>query len=167
MCTVRPICPADDAAAIAAIYKPFVEATTISFETTAPSADEMCERLLHLPFAGFVCEGDEGILGYCYAHPWKERPAYCRTLETSLYLAPHAQGRGIGRRLMEALIPACRAWGAHVLIACITAENTRSCRFHETLGFRKVSHFHAVGYKFDRPLDVVDYELILEPAIHP
>ena len=159
MITIRPIRAREDAAAIAAIYKPYVEDSTISFETTAPTADEMQERLLHLPFPGFVCEECGAVQGYAYAHPWKERPAYHHTLETSLYLAPQAQGRGIGRRLMAALVPACRAWGARVLIACITAENVRSCRFHEALGFRRASYFHSVGCKFGRDLDVVDYEL--------
>ena len=159
---IRPLRAEEDAAAVAALYKPYVEETTVSFETSAPGEAEMRERLLHLPFPGFAYEEGGELLGYCYAHPWKERPAYCHTLETTLYLAPQAQGRGIGRALMEQLIPACRAWGAHVLIACITAENERSCRFHAALGFRQASLFHAVGYKFGRRLDVVDYELVLE-----
>lgn len=160
---IRPLRATEDAAAVAALYKPYVEQTTASFETTAPGEAEMRDRLLHLPFPGFAHEESGNLLGYCYAHPWKNRPAYSRTLETTLYLAPQAQGRGIGRALMAALIPACRAWGAHVLIACITAENTRSCRLHESLGFRQASHFHAVGHKFGRYLDVIDYELHLTP----
>lgn len=158
---IRQLRPESDAAAVAAIYAPFVEGTTVSFEVTPPGAAEMQQRLLHLPLPGFVYEEEGRVLGYCYAHLWKERPAYCRTLETTLYLAPQAQGRGVGRALMGALIPACRAWGARVLIACITAENERSCRFHESLGFRRASLFHAVGYKFGRWLDVADYELAL------
>ena len=159
---IRPLRAAEDAAAIAAIYAPFVEGTTVSFEIAPPGEAEMRERLLHLPFPGYVYEEGGKVLGYCYAHPWKERPAYGHTLETTLYLVPQAQGRGIGRALMAALIPACRAWGARVLIACITAENEPSCRFHESLGFRRASHFHSVGYKLGRWLDVVDYELVLE-----
>lgn len=159
---IRPLQALDDAAALAAIYAPFVADTSISFETVPPTAEEMRERLLHLPLPGYVFEEDGRILGYCYAHLWKERPAYGHTLETTLYLIPEAQGRGIGRQLMGALIPACRAWGARVLIACITAENERSCRFHEALGFRRASLFHAVGYKFGRWLDVADYELLLD-----
>ena len=63
--------------------------------------------------------------------------------------------------LMERLIADCREAGLHVLIACITADNEASCRFHEKLGFEKVSEFRQVGRKFDRWLDVADYELIL------
>lgn len=158
---IRLIRPQEDAASVAALYKPYVEGTTVSFEVQPPGEDEMRDRLLHLPFPGYLYEEDGETLGYCYAHPWKERPAYCHTLETTVYLAPEAQGRGIGRRLMEQLISACRAHGARALIACITAENEASCRFHESLGFSRVSLFRAVGRKFDRWLDVVDYELML------
>ncbi|MDE6403235.1 MAG: GNAT family N-acetyltransferase, partial [Muribaculaceae bacterium] len=68
---------------------------------------------------------------------------------------------GIGRELMKELIAECRRRGFHSLIACITAENTVSCAFHERLGFVRVSHFKEVGYKSGRKLDVVDYQLIL------
>lgn len=161
---IRALRPTEDAAAIAALYAPFVEGSTVSFETTPPEVEEMRERLLHLPLPGLVYEENGAVLGYCFAHLWKERPAYGHTLETTLYLAPEAQGRGIGRALMAELIPMCRDWGARVLIACITAENERSCRFHESLGFRRASLFHAVGYKLGRWLDVVDYELDLHAA---
>ena len=62
---------------------------------------------------------------------------------------------------MQRLITDCRELGIHALIACITAENTRSCLFHEHLGFTRVSLFPEVGYKLGRRLDVVDYELLL------
>ena len=68
---------------------------------------------------------------------------------------------GLGRALMESLVPLCRAAGCRVLIACITAENQASVAFHEALGFRQVSLFPAVGCKFGRLLDVVDLYLPL------
>ena len=108
-----------------------------------------------------MAENNGKLIGYCYAHPWKERAAYCKTLETTIYLASEAKGKGLGTRLMDRLIDECRNRGYHVLIACITAENEESCQFHERLGFKKVSHFEQVGQKFGRWLDVADYELIL------
>ena len=101
------------------------------------------------------------MIGYCYAHPWKEKAAYQTTLETTIYLSPEHTGKGIGRRMMEHLIADCREKGFHALVACITADNVGSCHLHEQLGFRKVSHFEQVGQKFHRWLDVVDYELLL------
>lgn len=160
----------EDAAAVAAIYRYYVEETTISFELVAPDEEVMRGRILAIVSAGFpyyvweegAPDGEKEILGYCCAHPWKERPAYADTLETTLYLAPVAQGRGIGRALMQRLITDCCALGVHALIACITAENTRSCRFHERLGFIRVSLFPEVGYKQGKRLDVADYELLLQ-----
>ena len=159
---IRPF-RTEDAAAIADIYNYYVLHTTTSFETARVSAEQMKDRLTdfsqHAPV--LVAEEDGAIVGYCYAHPWKDRAAYSHTCETTVYLAPSAFGKGIGRRMMEQLIAGCRLRGIHVLIACITAENTASCMFHERLGFRKVSEFHQVGQKFGRWLDVVDYELMI------
>lgn len=101
------------------------------------------------------------IFKYCYAHLWKEREAYSKTLETTVYLAPEACHKGIGPLLMTHLIDECRRQGYHALIACITADNLSSLRFHQRLGFRQVSRFSEVGRKFDRWLDVIDLELIL------
>lgn len=163
---IRNVEPENDAEALAAIYNEYVLGTTISFETEAISPAQMARRI-----AGFasqypylVYEEAGQVLGHCYAHRWKERAAYARTWESTIYLAPQACGKGVGQALMQELISRCRAAGCRVLIACITQGNERSCRFHESLGFRRVSHFHAVGEKFGKLLDVVDYQLNLTGA---
>ena len=153
----------EDAAAIAAIYNEYVLHTTVSFETEAVSEEEMRERIRRFS-AGYpyiVEESDGEIRGYCYAHAWKERAAYCRSWETTIYLRSDCVGLGIGSRLMQELIARCRAAGCHTLIACITGDNTTSRMFHEQLGFSSVSRFREVGVKFGRFLDVEDYQLIL------
>lgn len=159
---IREVHP-DDAAQIAGIYNRYILETTISFETQPLSAEDMRKRIEEISsyFPYLVAENNGKLIGYCYAHPWKERAAYCKTLETTIYLASEAKGKGLGTRLMDRLIDECRNRGYHVLIACITAENEESCQFHERLGFKKVSHFEQVGQKFGRWLDVADYELIL------
>ena len=159
---IREVRP-DDAAQIAEIYNRYILETTISFETQPLSAEDMRIRIEEISsyFPYFVAENNGKLTGYCYAHPWKERAAYCKTLETTIYLASEAKGKGLGTRLIDRLIDECRNRGYHVLIACITAENEESCQFHERLGFKKVSHFEQVGQKFGRWLDVADYELIL------
>lgn len=150
---------------ITSIYAHYVVHTDISFETVAPAAEEMLRRFRDItPYAPYLVAIDAGgnVVGYCYAHPWKERAAYCHTLETTVYLAPTVCGHGIGTQLMQALIEACRrSTDAHVLIACITHGNEASCRLHAAVGFTQVSHFHQVGRKGGRWLDVVDYELVL------
>lgn len=157
---IRPATP-HDAAAIAALYNHYVLHTTASFEEEAVPVEAMRRRIeetaARWPY--LVWEEQGRVAGYCYAHPWKARPAYRHTLETTVYLDPACTGRGIGTRLMHALIAACRQRGAHALVACITADNTASRRLHERLGFRQASEFHEVGFKHGRWLGVVDYEL--------
>lgn len=164
MHTIRPVGPSDHEA-ILTIYNHYVTDTVISFETSPLTLEEMSRRIdtISSSYPYFVCENqdDGSIAGYCYAHQWKERAAYSKTLETTIYLSPDYTGSGIGKELMEALIKACRAAGFETLIACITYGNHASCRLHEKLGFSKVSHFHRVGKKFGFTLDVIDYQLIL------
>lgn len=158
----------DDAGAIAAIYNHYILHTDISFEIMPLTADEMRSRIAAICGGGgdeapyFVCETDGTVAGYCYAHPWKERHAYYRSMETTVYVAPSHHRKGIGTALMLRLIDCLRRDDdIHALIACITGGNEASCRLHERLGFRKVSHFKEVGYKFGKFIDVTDYELLL------
>lgn len=152
-----------DAEAIANIYNPCIAHTTITFETEAVSVEEMRHRIetISASFPYYVYEEDGQILGYCYAHLWKERAAYAHTLETTVYLASEAQGKGIGTLLMRHLIRECKMRGFHALIACITEGNAPSIRMHQKLGFKPVSHFEQVGNKFGKWLGVDDMELIL------
>lgn len=108
-----------------------------------------------------VCEDKGHVKGYCYVHPWKSRKAYERTLEISIYLTPDMTNAGIGTLLFGKVLEETRRTYAHSLIACITATNKASISFFTTHGFRKVSYFKEVGYKFGRWLDVTDLELIL------
>lgn len=156
---VRP----SDAAAITAIYNPFITDTTVSFETEPLTTAQMLQRIeqisAHYPY--YVCEIGGQVCGYCYLHPWKERVAYSHTLEVTIYLVPSAQSQGVGRQMLQRLINDGRNMGAKALIACITEENEHSMHFHRSMGFEQVSHFKNVGYKFGRMLDVADFELLL------
>lgn len=160
---IRPVRPADDAAAITDIYNRYIAETTISFETEPLTVAAMQQRIeaIAAEHPYLVCERDGRLLGYCYAHAWKERAAYAQTLETTVYLAPDALRQGIGTALMQRLIHDCREQGVHVLVACITGGNEASIRLHERLGFQRASTFHEVGRKFGRWLDVVDMELTI------
>lgn len=123
----------------------------------------MKERIISISasFPYFVYEENGEILGYCYAHPWKERAAYAKTLETTIYLHPQAIHHGIGQLMVSHLIDLCRLQGFHALIACITEGNDASVNMHKKLGFEQVSEFKEVGFKFGKWLGVVDLELIL------
>lgn len=152
-----------DAFDIVSIYNHYIQETTVTFETESIPVQAMQKRISAISSEGIflVYESVDGIIGYSYAHPWKERKAFCHTWETSVYVSHKHQGAGIGRKLMEELISQCKRTGCHSLIACITANNEVSCKLHLQLGFQKVSHFIEVGYKFNQWLDTVDYELVL------
>ena len=153
----------EDAAAIAAIYNYYVLDSTISFEVAPLGEEEMRARIEQTvaEFPYLVWESEGQLLGYAYAHRWKERAAYAGTWEVTIYLHPQSCGLGIGSRLMQQLVTDCRRAGCRSLIACITGENAASRAFHARHGFRQVSHFVRVGMKFGRLLDVVDYQLEL------
>ncbi|MDR1097392.1 MAG: GNAT family N-acetyltransferase [Tannerella sp.] len=153
----------NDAGDIAAIYNYYVENTVITFETGPLSVKEMLDRILTVsrtyPFLVYEASGE--IAGYCYASPWKKREAYRHTVESTVYITRSAQDRGIGASLMQALIEELKGMSVHAIIACIALPNPQSTGFHGKLGFRQVSCFQEVGYKFDRWIDVGDWELIL------
>lgn len=162
-CRIRVV-DVGDAAEIAEIYNDYIVNTTVSFEIEALDEEQMARRIAGLSASHpyFVAQDKAGhVVGFCYAHPWKERAAYSATWETTIYLRRNACGTGLGRRLMEVLTDACLRRGAHALIACITADNSNSLDFHRKIGFNEVSRFKEVGRKFNRWLDVVDMELIL------
>lgn len=156
--TIRPS-RADDIPAITAIYAPAVAHGTASFELEAPDTAEMARRRAALVDAGYpylVAEGAEGVLGYAYAGPYRPRPAYRFTVEDSVYVAPHAHRRGVGRALLAALIEASQARGDRQMIAVIgDSAQAPSIRLHEDFGFRLVGIAREVGFKHGRWLDQV------------
>lgn len=149
----------EDAAAIASIYAHHVANGTGTFEEAAPSADEMAVRIERVLAAGWpwlVAEADGAILGFAYAAQFRDRSAYRFACEDSIYLAPHAQGRGLGSRLLVALIDAARGFGFKTMLAVIgDSANAGSIGVHARHGFAHVGTMERVGYKFDRWLDVV------------
>lgn len=159
---IRAVRPSD-AAAINAIYNPYIAETTVTFETEPLTEEQMRERISRISaaFPYLVHESDGCVDGYAYADPFHPRAAYAGTVDLAIYLAPGAQGRSIGKHLMERLIEECKERGFRNMIAAIVGENRQSIRFHESMGFRKVAHMEGVGKKFGRLLDVLYYQLKL------
>jgi phosphinothricin acetyltransferase len=141
---------AEDAADIQAVYAPFVQETSVSFETVPPSVETMAARISsNLARHGyFVAQSDAGILGFAYASPYRPRPAYDRTAEVSVYLAPQAQGRGLAQALYRALFAHLAARGFHTAVAIVTLPNPQSAQLHERCGFAHVGSLQDVGCKF-------------------
>lgn len=153
---VRPA-QSDDAAAIAAIYQHYILTTTVSFEESAVDAAEIAQRMAGVAAAGlpYLVAEDHGIVtGYAYATPWRARPAYRGSVETSVYLATGTHGRGTGTALYRLLLEQLTERGFHLAIGGIAQPNPASVALHEKLGFGKVAHFSEVGRKFGRWVDV-------------
>ena len=158
-----------DGAACAAIYGPFVEDTSISFELTPPSAADMAARiaktLARTPW--LVVEVDGTVRGYAYGTRHRDRPAYDWTVETAVYVDRAFAGRGIGRAAMTALLELLRLQGFHLVVAGITQPNPASTGLHEALGFGRIGQFEAIGWKQDRWHGVEWYGLELGPREEP
>jgi L-amino acid N-acyltransferase YncA len=158
---------AADAAAIAAIYAPLVTDTIISFEEDPPTGDEMAERIAS-SHAWLVAEEDGEIAGYAYAAPFHPRAAYRWSTEASIYLAPGARGRGIGKRLLGALLDRLRDMGFVNVFGGTALPNPASDRLLDGFGFKKIAHWEHVGFKFDGWHDVSWRQLTLqEPTVPP
>lgn len=155
---IRPATVAD-LASITAIYGHHVLHGLASFEIEPPDAAEMARRFavireLGLPY--LVAETGGKIAGYAYAAVYRARPAYCYTVEDSVYVDEACAGRGVGSALMPALIEGCAAAGRRQIIAVIgDSANLASIRLHEKFGFQRVGLLPAVGYKFGRWVDSV------------
>jgi len=155
-----------DVPAITAIYRHYVDETVITFETEAPTEAVMAGRfgnMLDLGHPVLIAEDAGKVIGYAYASFYRPRAAYRFTCEDSIYLAQDAVGKGIGGKLLTALLDASRAAGFRQMLAVITAERANSIRLHEKHGFRMIGTYEATGYKFDRWLDIVHMQKALEP----
>lgn len=149
--SVRP----EDAATIQAIYAPFVNDTAVSFEQEIPSVAEMAGRIAALvPHFPYLVVEDNEVLGYAYASPHRKRAAYRWSCEVSVYLAPSARGKGVGRTLYAELLAQARSHGLLNAYAGITLPNDASVGLHESLGFEAIGVYRDVGYKLGRFWDV-------------
>jgi L-amino acid N-acyltransferase YncA len=146
----------DDVVQICEIYNHYVMQTAITFEEQPVAPDDMTQRMAEvleaLPW--LVCEEDGKLRGFAYASKWKGRCAYRYSVESTVYLDPHATGQGIGSLLYQFLLAELRERGMHVVIGGIALPNEASVFLHEKFGFRKVAHFKEVGQKFEKWIDV-------------
>lgn len=106
-------------------------------------------------------DGPAAVLGYASHAPLVAKNGYRFTAEDSVYLRPEAQGRGLGRTLLGALLELCREQGMHSVVALIEAGNTASIRLHERYGFTEAGRLAEAGWKFDRWWDLVQMQLRL------
>lgn len=157
-----------DIAKIQQIYAHHVLNGLGSFEEIPPSIDEIASRRAEvighgLPF--LIAEGDGRILGYAYAGRFRTRSAYRFSVEDSIYVAPDAQRRGVGRKLLDELIARCTKLGYRQMIAVIgDSANHASIGVHVAAGFAEVARLPGIGFKFGRWVDIIMMQRALGPG---
>lgn len=156
---IRPATEAD-AAVLLSIYRPYVEASAVSFETVAPTVEEFSARI-RKALAGWqwlVAERDGQCVGYAYGSSHRERAAYRWSVEVSAYLQPDHHRRGIGRSLYSQLFADLVDRGFCNAYAGITLPNGASIAPHRSVGFELIGTFVAVGRKFAKWHDVAWFQ---------
>jgi phosphinothricin acetyltransferase len=138
-----------------------VRETPVSFEEEVPDIDEMVRRIDD-SIAWLVCELDGVVVGYAYAGPFHTRPAYRWSAEVSLYVDSEHHRKGVGRRLLDALLGELRRRGFANALAGIAMPNDASVNLFESLGFRRAALYERVGYKLGRWHDVGWWQLRLD-----
>ena len=154
-----------DVPAIAAIYADAVQTGSASWELAPPDEATMRERLRTILGSGYpylVAVDGSALEGYAYASAFRPRAGYRHTVEDSIYVARESRGRGVGSRLLGALIDACATAGYRQMIAVIGGrDEVPSIRLHAAHGFVDVGTLPAVGRKFGRWLDCVHMQRAL------
>lgn len=164
MPTIRAATSAD-VPAITTVYGQAVRASVATFDTTDPPDSYWRDKLVCTePGDHAIVVEDAGfVVGYAYSCAFRPRPAYDRTRETSIYLAPAAAGRGLGRLTYSHLLSLLRADRMHSAVAVVAQPNPASNALHDSVGYELVGTLREVGRKFDRWIDTRWYQILLEP----
>lgn len=160
--TVRPAESAD-LVAVAAIYADAVHTSVATFDIEEPPHGYWQAKLDSTAVGDhfLVACDDNTVLGFAYSGVFRSRPAYGRTRETSIYLAPAASGRGLGTRLFSALLDLLRKDQVHLVVSIVAQPNPASNALHHKLGFTEVGTLDEVGFKFGRYVSTTWFQLRL------
>jgi L-amino acid N-acyltransferase YncA len=154
---------AADAEACSDVYRPYVQATALTFETAVPTVSEFAARITSATatHAWLVLERGGVVVGYASSRTFDERDAYRWSCETGLYLTSASHGNGGGHLLYAALLDQLAARGYRIAVGRIVVPNAASIRLHERLGFQTVGTLRSIGWKLDAWHDVVLMEKVL------
>ena len=153
-----------DAAAVLALYEPFVRDSGVTFETDVPSLEDFSKRLAHIAgrFPFWVWEDGGTVLGYAYGTAHRERIAYQWAVETSVYVG--RPGNGIGKQLYQKVLSELRNRGFVWAYGVITLPNEPSLALHEACGFKPFARYDSAGQKLGTWYDVQWVRCSLNPA---
>ena len=150
-----------DLAEILEIYNEVIRTSTAVYteiELTAERGAAWFDAKRSGGFPFIVAKDASGITGFGTFGEFRAPPCYRHSVEHSVHVRRDRRGEGIGRSLVIELMNLAAAMQKHVMIAGIDADNAVSIKLHESLGFINVGHFHEVGFKFGRWLDLVFLE---------
>lgn len=154
-----------DLPSITEIYRDSVLNGTASYEITPPDQAEMTSRFQAIrekDYPYIAADGEDGaLLGYAYASAFRTRPAYRWLVEDSIYLAPAARGRGVGKALLQELLVRCEALGFRQMVAVIGGASPASVALHRGLGFELTGTLKGTGFKHGKWLDTVLMQIAL------
>ena len=154
-----------DLTALRDIYNYYVANTHVTFDLEPRSVAEHTEWLSKFAISGryqcFAAERGGKVIGWASSSRFRDRAAYDTSVETTVYLAPHEEGRGIGAGLYQALFASLACEDVHRAYGAIAMPNAASVKLHEKLGFERVARYREVGRKFGRFWDVEVYERIM------
>ena len=163
---IRLITPSDAESALE-IYKPYVLSTAITFEYEVPTIEEFAERIKNTTaeFPWFVCCDDDKVIAYAYATKHRYRAPYNWSPESTIYVSPEAQGKGIARVLYETLFATLTLQGYFTVFAGVVIPNEKSERFHKAMGFEEIGIFKKIGNKLGVWHDTKWFQLALSEHI--
>lgn len=150
--------------AILEIYNHYVQYTTVTFHSELLNTDEMRSILFfkNPRFGSYTILNEmDVVVGYLILGYYKPRQAYDFTAEVTIYLHPEYLGKGIGRKTMKFIEDIASERKFHALLGVICSENETSINLFKKFGYWECAHFKEVGLKYNRLLDVVVYEKIL------
>lgn len=166
---IRDAAPGD-LPAVLAIYNDVVATSTAIYEFDPVTLESRLAWLEARRADGYpvlvAADGNE-ILGYASFGAFRAWPGYQHTVEHSVHIRADQRRKGLGRALVESLLPIAKGLGKHVIVAGIDADNEPSRRLHAALGFEEVGHFRQIGHKFGRWLDLVFMQRLLDERKTP
>lgn len=159
---------AADAENILKIYAPYIENTSLTFETTVPTVEQFADRIRHYlqEFPWLVAEENGMIVGYAYASRYRERVAYQWSVECSVYIHDDHHRKGIARLLYTNLFSILSKQGFRTVYAVINLPNDNSVALHEKLGFQWFATYEKVGHKLGQWKNVGWWRLTLNEFSH-
>jgi phosphinothricin acetyltransferase len=150
----------EDLVQVAEVYNYYVRNSVVTFDIEPLTLDDWQHKFdyindLKLPFLVAISPGGQ-LLGFAYVAPWRQKAAYRRTVEDSIYLRPAAIGKRVGTKLLEKLMAESKAAGVKEIVAVISDKGAESSiALHERFGFKHQGHLGKVGFKFGRWLGTV------------